>query len=53
MRRAAACGEDDINRNACAAQALEQDPLLEKLKIYPEYERLKAAAAECQAKLRR
>jgi len=42
-----------IQSNYCSAQALERDPLLEKLRIYPEYQELRAAAAECQRRFRR
>jgi serine/threonine protein kinase/TolB-like protein len=41
-----------IQANYCAAQALERDPLLAKLRIYPEYQELRAAAAECQRRFR-
>jgi serine/threonine protein kinase/TolB-like protein len=38
-----------IRQNYCATEALQQDPLLEKLRLYPEFEQLRAASRDCQS----
>ena len=36
-----------IGRNYCAGEALAEDPLLQKLRLYPQFEQLRAASQEC------
>jgi hypothetical protein len=39
-----------IDQNYCATEALQRDPLLAKLRYYPEFDALTAASTECHKK---
>jgi hypothetical protein len=39
-----------IAQNYCATEALDKDPLLSKLRYYPEFSQLRSAAGDCQKK---
>jgi hypothetical protein len=39
-----------IDGNYCSTEALEYDPLLDKLRAYPEFDRLRASSKECMRK---